>query len=146
MSKIQQIHSMTDIKALLAAATAMKIQELESLMRELNGVLHQKKSKDKTYREKELLRLINEAILDKEKRERYWQLALQLEEGTMPAAEHAEFMQLVEQDEGEAAHRTGAIAEYAAAATNGGNGAKLTQPWLNRIFRQRCRNLFAKEQ
>ena len=99
MSKIQQIHSMTDIKALLAAATAMKIQELESLMRELNGVLHQKKSKDKTYREKELLRLINEAILDKEKRERYWQLALQLEEGTMPAAEHAEFMQLVEQEE-----------------------------------------------
>ncbi len=99
MSKIQQIQSIPDIKALLAAATAMKIQELESLMRELNGVLHQKKSKDKTNREKELLRLINEAILDKEKRERYWQLALLLEEGTMTAAEHTEFMHLVGQEE-----------------------------------------------
>jgi citrate synthase len=90
---------MTDIKALIASATAMKIQELESLMRELNGVLHQKKARDKTYREKELLRLTNEAILDKEKRERYWQLALQLEEGNMPANEHAEFMRLVAEEE-----------------------------------------------
>ncbi len=90
---------MTDAKALLAAATAMKIQELEALMQELSGVLYRKKSKDKAYREKELLRLLNEAILDKEKRERYWQLALQLEEGDMPAAEHAEFMRLVGEEE-----------------------------------------------
>ncbi|MCC6724595.1 MAG: hypothetical protein IT258_08795 [Saprospiraceae bacterium] len=99
MSKTQQIPSMTDAKALLAAATAMKIQELEALMQELSGVLYRKKSKDKAYQEKELLRLLNEAILDKEKRERYWQLALQLEEGNMPAAEHTEFMQLVSEEE-----------------------------------------------
>ncbi len=84
---------------MLAAATAMKIQELEMLVQELSGVLYRKKSKDKAYREKELLRLLSEAILDKEKRERYWQLALQLEEGELPAAEHAEFMQLVGEEE-----------------------------------------------
>ncbi len=99
MSKTQQILSMTEAKALLAAATAMKIQELEMLVQELSGVLYRKKSKDKAYREKELLRLLSEAILDKEKRERYWQLALQLEEGELPAAEHAEFMQLVGEEE-----------------------------------------------
>lgn len=99
MSKTQPIHSMTDLKALLATATALKIQELETLMQELNGLLYRKKSKDKTYREKELLRLINEAILDKEKRSRYWQLAIQLEEGNLSVDEHSEFMQLVEQEE-----------------------------------------------
>lgn len=99
MSKIQPIHSMTDIKALLASAAALKIQELEALVQELSGVLHRKKSKDKGYREKELLRLINETVLDKTKRERYWQLAIQLEEGTITAEEHAEFMQLVGQEE-----------------------------------------------
>ena len=77
----------------------MKIQELETLMRELNGVLFRKKSKNKAYREKELLRLINEAVLEKEKRERYWQLAFLLEEGVMSDIEHAEFMDLVEQEE-----------------------------------------------
>lgn len=90
---------MSDAKALLATATTMKIQELETLMRELNGVLFRKKSKNKAYREKELLRLINEAILEKEKRERYWQLSLLLEEGIMSDAEHAEFMDLVEKEE-----------------------------------------------
>lgn len=99
MSKAQQITSMSDAKALLATATTMKIQELETLMRELNGVLFRKKSKNKAYREKELLRLINEAILEKEKRERYWQLSLLLEEGIMSDAEHAEFMDLVEKEE-----------------------------------------------
>ena len=90
---------MSDAKTLLATAATMKIQELETLMRELNGVLFRKKSKNKAYREKELLRLINVAVLEKEKRERYWQLAFLLEEGVMSDIEHAEFMGLVEQEE-----------------------------------------------
>jgi len=99
MSKMQQISSMADVRAMLTAATALKIQDLEALMQELNGLLYRKKSKDKSFREKELLRLLNEAILGKEKRARYWQLALQLEEGSISDIDHAEFMQLVEEEE-----------------------------------------------
>lgn len=99
MSKAQPIHSLIDTKELLANAAKMGVQELEALMRELNGVLSRKKNKDKKHREKELLRLINETVLDKEKRERYWMLSLQLEEGAISAEEHREFMQLAEEEE-----------------------------------------------
>lgn len=66
MSKTQQILSMTEAKALLAAATAMKIQELEMLVQELSGALSQKVERQ-SIPGKELLRLLSEAILDKKK-------------------------------------------------------------------------------
>ncbi len=99
MSKVQQIHSTIDPKSVFASASSMKVQELEALMSALSGVLYRKKTKDKTYREKELLRLTNEAVMAKEKRERYWELSLQLEEGAMPEEAHQEFMQLVNEEE-----------------------------------------------
>ena len=99
MSKAQQINPSSSIESLLANAASLKIQDIEALMQELNGILYRKKSKSKIFREKELLRRINEAVLEKTNRERYWQLALQLEEGTMAEPANREFMQLVEKEE-----------------------------------------------
>jgi hypothetical protein len=99
MSKAQPIHSQIDTRELLANAAKMGVQELEALMRELNNVLSRKKHKDKDHRERELLRLINETVLAKEKRERYWMLSLQLEEGSISAEEHRELMQLAGEEE-----------------------------------------------
>lgn len=99
MSKVHQIQAVADPKSLLVSASSLKIKELEALMSALNGVLYRKKSEDKAFREKELLRLINETVLTKEKRERYWELSILLEEGDMQEKLHQEFMELAKEEE-----------------------------------------------
>jgi hypothetical protein len=99
MSKAHQITTSVDTKVFLANASNMKVQELEDLVRVLSGVIYRKKSSSNAFKEKKLLRLINEAVLETDKREKYWKLADQLETGEMTESEHSEFMGLVVEDE-----------------------------------------------
>ncbi len=98
MSKVQ-IQAAVDTKVFLTGAAQMKISELEVFVRELNTVIFQKKVKDKTYRQQELLRLINQTVLPKEKREQYWELAEKLELDSISEKEHQIFLQLTEEEE-----------------------------------------------
>ena len=63
-----------DVKALLAQAAKMKIQDLESFARDLNGIITRKKTKNKDNQIKILLAKVNDTVLDTESRQRYFSL------------------------------------------------------------------------
>lgn len=76
----------------------LKVTELEAFVRELNGLIFRKKTADSPYRQKELLRLINQTVLSSKKHERYMELSERLESETISETERQEFLQLAEED------------------------------------------------
>ncbi len=88
-----------DAEAILAKAATMNIQELEDFARKLNRVIFQKKSSDTTFRQREMLRLINQTALPREKRVLYLQLAQKLENDSITEPERQHFLQLTEEEE-----------------------------------------------
>lgn len=98
MSKAQA-QSVFDTKDALSKAADMGVQELEDFVRELNRVIFQKKTEDKTLRQRELLRLINQTVLPEEKRLLYLQLVQKLEDDIISESEHQRFLALTEEEE-----------------------------------------------
>lgn len=98
MSKAQT-QSAFDTKDALSRASDLGVQELEDFVRDLNRVIFQKKAADKTFRQRELLRLINQTVLPKEKRALYTQLVQKLEGDTISESEHRHFLELTEEEE-----------------------------------------------
>ena len=98
MSKVQT-QAALDTSVFLAGADNIKTDELETFVRELNSIIFRRKSKDTAYRQRELLRLINQTALPKDKRERYLELAEQLDAETIGEPERQEFLRLVAMEE-----------------------------------------------
>ena len=98
MSKIP-IHTEVDTQTLLAGIAKLKVKDLEDLVRALNAIIVQKKSKDKSWQVKVLLGKVNDTTLPKAKRDRYLDLAAKLQNGTLPEVEHTEYMALANEDE-----------------------------------------------
>ncbi|MFN4255062.1 MAG: hypothetical protein ACK4Q5_08675 [Saprospiraceae bacterium] len=97
----------------LNGAIKLKINELEAFVRELNGLIFRKKTADSLYRQKELLRLINQTVLPSEKHERYIELSERLESETISETERQEFLQLAEEDATLRNQRVGMLIELA---------------------------------
>lgn len=88
-----------DAQALLKDVSQMPLLELERFVQAVNGLITQKKTTDKSYRERFLLGKINETVLGREKTERYQLLIRKLESATLTDIEHAELMQLTDEEE-----------------------------------------------
>lgn len=97
----------------LNGAIKLKVNELEAFVRELNGLIFRKKTADSLYRQKELLRLINQTVLPSEKHERYIELSERLESETISETERQEFLQLAEEDATLRNQRVGMLIELA---------------------------------
>jgi len=98
MSKVQ-VNFAKDAKVFLSQVDRIKTDELEHFVRELNGIISQRKLKDGDYRGRMLLRLINEKVLPAEKLERYLTLSAKMDAETMNEAERLEFLGLVAEEE-----------------------------------------------
>ncbi len=98
MSKIQ-VQTTIDTDALILGAANLQLSELERLVRELDAVIVRKKNLDINLKERELIRQINQTVLDTEQRARYLMLAEKLENESISAAEHLEFIALTDKDE-----------------------------------------------
>ena len=88
-----------DAQALLKDVSQMPLLELEGFVQAVNGLITQKKTTDKSYRERFLLGKINETALGLEKTLRYQLLIQKLESSTITDTEHAELMQLTDEEE-----------------------------------------------
>ncbi len=88
-----------DAQTLLKDVAQMPLIELERFVQAVNGLITQKKTMDKSYRERFLLGKINQTVLSKEKTERYRLLVQKLEAETISDDEYTEFMQLTEEEE-----------------------------------------------
>lgn len=88
-----------DAQALLKDVSQMPLLELERFVQAVNGLITQKKTTDKSYRERFLLRKINETVLGIAKTRRYQLLVQKLEAETISDAEYTEFMQLADNEE-----------------------------------------------
>ena len=108
-----QMQSGIDAKSLLLGITQMPLGELENFVRELNALIARKKSQDSSYQEKILLSKINQTALPRNKAERYAELMQKLEPDTISETEHAEFMDLVTQEEALRNERVGYLIELA---------------------------------
>jgi len=64
-----------------------------------SDIIVRKKTEDKTHNEKELLSQINLTVLEKKKRERYFELAQKLSEETINPIERQEFLTLTSEEE-----------------------------------------------
>lgn len=98
MSKIQ-IETTIDTDSFVLGAANLQLSELEKLVRELDAVIVRKKNLDKDFKERELIRMINQTVLDADQRSRYLVLVDKLENGAISSAEHLEFLSLTEKDE-----------------------------------------------
>lgn len=98
MSKAQARHPF-DTQTVLEQAANMDIQELEDFVQELNRMIFQKKSVDNAYRQRELVRLINQTVLPREKRAMHLRLVKKMESDTLTESEHRKFIQLTEEEE-----------------------------------------------
>lgn len=98
MSKIQ-VQTIIDTDSLIVGAANLQLGELEKLVRELDAVIVRKRSLDQELRRRELIRLINQSVLEVEQRSRYLMLAEKLEDETISQNEHEEFLALTEKDE-----------------------------------------------
>jgi hypothetical protein len=88
-----------DAQALLKDVAQMPLLEMERFVQAVNGLITQKKTTDKSYRERFLLGKINQTVLGKEKTERYQLLIRKLESVTITDAEYVELMQLTDYEE-----------------------------------------------
>jgi len=98
MSKIQ-VQTIIDTDSLVVGAASLQLSELEKLVRELDAVIVRKRSLDQELRQRELIRLINQSVLEVEQRSRYLMLVEKLEDETISQDEHQEFIALTEKDE-----------------------------------------------
>jgi hypothetical protein len=88
-----------DAQSLLYNAAQMPVTELESFIHQLNALVTRKKTPDNNVRETVLLDKINRTVLAKLKRERYHALIYKLEMETISDTDHAELLELVEEEE-----------------------------------------------
>ena len=88
-----------DAQTLLKDVAQMPLPEIERFVQSVNALITQRKSTDKTYQDRLLLRKINETILGATKTKRYQLLVQKLEAETMSDSEYKEFMQLAEEEE-----------------------------------------------
>jgi hypothetical protein len=88
-----------DAQNLLKDVAQMPLFEMERFVQAINGLITQKKTSDKSYRERFLLGKINQTILEKDKIVRYQFLVQKLEAETISDEEYAEFMHLTEEEE-----------------------------------------------
>lgn len=88
-----------DTQNLLYNASQMPLTELEAFVRQLNAVITRKRRTDKNLQDTLLLDKINRTVLAISKRERYQTLIYKLEMETISETEHAELLELVEQEE-----------------------------------------------
>jgi hypothetical protein len=88
-----------DAQTLLKDVSQMPLPEMERFVQSVNALITQKKTTDKTYRERFLLGKINQAVLAKEKIERYQLLVRRLEVETISDVEYTEFMALTDLEE-----------------------------------------------
>ena len=88
-----------DTQVLIQGVAQMPISEMERFVQQVNALIVQKKTTDKTYRERFLLGKINQTVLSKEKIERYQKLVQKLEAETLSKVEYKEFMKLTEIEE-----------------------------------------------
>ncbi len=94
-----QVQSGMDTQSLLSSVSQMPLSELEYFVRELNALITRIKVTDPKYHEKALLHKINQTVLPNKKAVRYALLLQKLEPDTMTDTEHAEFMDLVTEEE-----------------------------------------------
>jgi hypothetical protein len=88
-----------DAQTLLKDVSQMPLLEMERFVQSVNALITQKKTTDKTYRERFLLGKINQTVLAKEKIERYQLLVRRLEVETISDVEYTEFMALTDLEE-----------------------------------------------
>jgi uncharacterized HAD superfamily protein len=88
-----------DTQNLLYNASQMPLTELEAFVHQLNAVITRKRRTDKNLQDTLLLDKINRTVLAISKRERYQTLIYKLEMETISETEHAELLELVEQEE-----------------------------------------------
>ncbi len=88
-----------DAQTLLKDVAQMPLIEMERFVQAVNGLIVQKQATDKSYRERFLLRKINETALGLEKTLRYQLLVQKLEAETITDAEYVEFMELADKEE-----------------------------------------------
>ena len=88
-----------DAQTLLKDVAQMPLPEIERFVQSVHALITQRKSTDKTYQDRLLLRKINETILGATKTKRYQLLVQKLEAETMSDSEYKEFMQLAEEEE-----------------------------------------------
>ena len=88
-----------DAQTLLKDVAQMPLPEIERFVQSVHALITQRKSTDKTYQDRLLLRKINETILGATKTKRYQLLVQKLEAETISDLEYKEFMQLAEEEE-----------------------------------------------
>ncbi len=88
-----------DAQNLLRDVAQMPLLEMERFVQAINGLIVQKKTSDKSYRERFLLGKINQTVLEKEKIVRYQFLVQKLEAETISDVEYTEFMELTDEEE-----------------------------------------------
>ena len=88
-----------DAQTLLKDVAQMPLPEIERFVQSVHALITQRKSTDKTYQDRLLLRKINETILGATKTKRYQLLVQKLEAETISDSEYKEFMQLAEEEE-----------------------------------------------
>ena len=88
-----------DAQTLLKDVAQMPLPEIERFVQSVNALITQRKTTDKTYQDRLLLRKINETILGATKTKRYQLLVQKLEAETISDSEYKEFMQLAEAEE-----------------------------------------------
>ena len=88
-----------DAQTLLKDVAQMPLPEIERFVQSVHALITQRKSTDKMYQDRLLLRKINETILGATKTKRYQLLVQKLEAETISDSEYKEFMQLAEEEE-----------------------------------------------
>ncbi len=88
-----------DAQTLLKDVSQMPLVEMERFVQSVNALITQKKTTDKSYRERFLLGKINQTALPKEKIERYQLLVRKLEAETISDLEYTDFMDLTDLEE-----------------------------------------------
>jgi hypothetical protein len=91
--------STTKPLAWLPNIAELPISELEVYLIEINALIRRKQTMDINIRERVLLDKISQTVLSKKKAQRYQTLVEKLEFDAITEAEHAEFMQLANQEE-----------------------------------------------
>ena len=88
-----------DAQTLLKDFSQMPLDEIERFAQSLNALITQKRSTDKTYQDRVLLKKINQTVLGEIKTKRYQLLVQKMEMETISDLEYNEFMQLAEYEE-----------------------------------------------
>lgn len=97
MSK--SLHNNIEIENILASATLLKIKEVEEIIKELNTIVTKNKLGENEYQDRALLSKINQTVLSKDKKERYFEFLQKLEQETISEEERQAFLKLTEEEE-----------------------------------------------